>query len=106
MSLQSLGRGADGLEQRFGYDAAADCYVLRTTFDNAPTLERNKRLAATEGFGKSKDLWLAASIPVGVQYEWLVRHGVNLWDTNHRGAVKRLLNDSEYRYLRVNHFII
>jgi hypothetical protein len=49
-------------------------------------------------------MWLAASIPVGVQYEWMVKHGVNLWNPEHRPKVRQLLNDSEYRYLRIRHF--
>lgn len=104
--LRSLGANEDGLEQHFGYDEASDRYVLKTTFDNEPTLERNKQLATTDGFGKSKELWLAASIPVGIQYEWMTKHGINLWNKNHREGVKRLLNSNEYRYLRVNHFIM
>lgn len=106
MSLRSIGRSESGLEQFIGFDAATDSYVLKTVFDNEPTIERNKQLAATDGFGKGENMWLAASIPVGVQYEWMVKYGINLWDPDHEAGVKRLLNDPEYRYLRVRHFII
>jgi hypothetical protein len=106
MTLRSLGRDGDGLEQFFGYDDASDRYILRTTFDNEPTLDRNKALQNEDGFGKGKDMWLAASIPVGVQYEWMTKHGINMWDKNHKAAVRRLLNSNEYRYLRINHFML
>jgi hypothetical protein len=39
-------------------------------------------------------------------YEWKVKHGVDAWDPNHKPAVMRLLNSSDYRYLRVRNFII
>ena len=104
MTLRSLGRDESGFEQFIGYDAGSDNFVLKSTFDNEPTIERNKQLATTDGFGKGKDMWLAASVPVGVQYEWIVKHGVNLWNPEHRPKVRKLLNDPEYRYLRIRHF--
>jgi len=36
----------------------------------------------------------------------LQRYGVRVWDKNHWPAVRRLLNDSEWRHLRCQHFII
>jgi hypothetical protein len=104
--MRSLGRDESGFEQFIGYDETSDKIVLKTTFDNEPTIERNKQLAGTDGFGKGKDMWLAASIPPGIQYEWLVKHGVNLWNKDHAPAVRRLLNDPDYRYLRIRHFIL
>lgn len=57
-----------------------------------------------EPFLMGKDMRLAASIPVQVQFEWIDKHGVNMHNPNHKDAVIRLLNSNEYRYLRVNHF--
>lgn len=68
-------------------------------------LDRNKA-AQNEAFDKRSDMWHAAHIPVGVMYEWVTKHGVNAWNPAHAEGVKRLLNDPEYRYLRVNHFIL
>lgn len=104
--LRSLGRDTFGAEQFIGYDETSDRIVLKTTFDNEPTLERNKQLAGIDGFGKGKDMWLAASIPVGVQYEWITKFGVNLWNPEHTPKVRKLLNDPEYRYLRIRHFML
>lgn len=104
MTLRSLGRDESGVEQFFGVDG--DNYVIRTQFDNEQVLERNKVLQGIDGFGKGKDMWLAASIPVGVQYEWIAKFGVNLWNPEHRDAVRKLLNSNEYRYLRVRNFMM
>jgi hypothetical protein len=55
---------------------------------------------------KARDMVHVASIPPAIVMEWLVKYGVRAWDRNHAAAVKRLLNDGEYRYLRVNNLII
>lgn len=68
-------------------------------------IDRNKA-SQVNGFDKRSDMWHAAHIPVGVMYEWKKKHGVDAWDPAHRPAVMRLLNDPDYRWLRVNHFII
>jgi hypothetical protein len=101
MGLRSIGRDADGVEQFIG--VVDDQVVLRTTYDNQAVIDQNKRL---EGHGMGKELRLAASIPPGVQFEWLTKYGVRFWDPNHKKKVRELLNSSEYRYLRINHFIM
>lgn len=98
---RSLGKDADGVEQFISFDD--DKIVLRTHCDNQVVIDQNKRL---EGQGMGKELRLAASIPPGVQFEWLAKYGVRFWDPNHKEAVKRLLNSNEYRYLRINHFMM
>jgi hypothetical protein len=94
-----------GLKTIFHYDEESDRIAFTYSQEVDPVLDANKASQA-ETFGKRGDLWHAARIPVGIQYEWLVKHGVNLWDKNHKDGVRRLLNSSDYRYLRVNHFII
>jgi hypothetical protein len=47
-----------------------------------------------------------ASIPVSVMYEWLTKFGVNAWNPAHQDAVVRLLNCSDYRYLKCRDIII
>lgn len=61
-------------------------------------LDDNKR--AQSDFSKSGDMWHAASIPPIVMHEWVIKHGVRAWDPNHADGVKRLLNSSEYAYLK------
>jgi hypothetical protein len=78
-------------------------FVIETRQDVATVLERNQRLRShNDGFTPSRDIARAASIPVVVQYEWLKRYGVNVFDPDHAKAVKRLLNDPEWRYLRTS----
>lgn len=72
-------------------------------------IDRNKATQA-ESFDKSSDMWHAAHIPIGVMYEWKVKHGVDAWRyascEETKRKVNRLLNDPEWRYLRVRNFII
>lgn len=82
-----------------------DSVQVRYECDNNPVIERNKALQ-NEDFDRRADMWHVASIPVGVMYEWLVKHGVNAWNPNHMDAVKKLLNSSDYRWLKVKNVII
>ena len=94
-----------GLKTMFRYNEADDSFSLTYSQDVDPVLDANKA-DQTEGFDKSSELWHAARIPVGIQYEWMCKHGVNMWNPAHKDGVKRLLNDPDYRWLRVNQFII
>jgi hypothetical protein len=78
-------------------------FVIETRQDVAPIIERNKALsAADDGFSPSRDVARVASIPIVVQYEWLKRYGINVFDRNDEKRVRRLLNDPEWRYLRTS----
>lgn len=94
-----------GLKTTFSYNEENDSFALTYSQDITPVLDVNKESQA-DGFDKSGEMWHAARIPVGIQYEWIAKHGVNLWNPNHKEGVRRLLNSPDYRYLRVNHFII
>lgn len=78
---------------------------LRYEQDASPILDQNKSSQA-ESFDKRSELWHAAKVPCIVILEWLHKYGVNMYDKSHADGVKRLLNSDEYRYLRVNHFIM
>src|SRR5580765_7417786 len=60
----------------------------------------DNRAAQAAGFDRRGDMWHAATIPPIVEIEWLQKYGVRLNDPNHGPAVKRLLNSSEYAYLK------
>lgn len=95
-----------GVKTFWEWDDAAQEHVFVSQIDQTLTkavVERNKAL---EGQGMGKDMRLAASIPPEVQFEWLHKYGVEFWNPDHADGVKRLLNDPDYRYLRVNHFIM
>ena len=78
---------------------------LRYEQDTSPILNRNKA-AQAEAWNRREDMWHAAHIPSIVLLEWKHKHGVEAWNPNHKGGVRRLLDDPDYRYLRVNHFIM
>lgn len=95
-----------GVRVKYDYDEASESHVLVTEIDRRlshATVERNKQL---EGHGMGKEWRLAASIPPEIQFEWMDKYGVEFWNPDHQDGVKRLLNSNEYRYLRVNHFIL
>ena len=62
-------------------------------------LDANKA-AQNESFDKRSEFWHAATIPPIIEVEWLTKYGVRLKDPNHAPAVKKLLNSSEYSYLK------
>jgi hypothetical protein len=94
-----------GVREFFGIDPDGQEYIA-TEVDKSYTLATIERNRQIEGAGMGKDMWLAASIPIEVQFEWINKHGINMHNPNHKEGVKRLLNSGEYRYLRVNHFMI
>lgn len=73
-------------------------------------LDQNAVLRNHVNTGKMGDMERAASIPIGVMYEWKVKHGVDAWRyascEETRRNVNRLLNSSDYRYLKVREIII
>ena len=77
-------------------------FSIQTVQDVEPILERNKALQneSDKGWSRSREWRRAASIPNVVALQWMKQYGVNIWDKNHARAVKRLLNSSEWRWLR------
>ena len=77
-----------------------DLTVLRTS-DVEANLERNKALySSNDGYSPSRELRRAASIPMSIVEKWRNELGVDVFNPDHRDAVRRLLNSSEYLYLR------
>lgn len=74
--------------------------VIRLS-DVEENLEQNKRLyTLNDGYAPSRELRRAASIPMSVIEKWKNELGIDVFDPNHREAVRKLLNSSEYLYLR------
>lgn len=63
-------------------------------------LEDNKRAQNSGELDRKSEFWHAAKIPPIIEVEWLTKYGVRLSDPNHGPAIKRLLNSSEYSYLK------
>jgi len=76
--------------------------------DVTPILKSNaiKRGLGRDYYATDPDMWKAASIPIGVMYEWLTKYGVDVLNEDHWPAVKKLLNDPEWRYLKTAEIII
>lgn len=64
------------------------------------TLDDNKRAQNHNELNKRGEMWHAARIPPIVEIEWRTKYGVRLEDPNHKEAVRRLLNSSEYSHLK------
>ena len=94
-----------GEKQWFREDEDGECFI-RYEQDTAPVLDFNKEQQANNDLDRRSDHWHAAKIPNSILMEWVVKHGVQFWNPAHKDGVKRLLNDPDYRYLRVNHFIM
>lgn len=70
----------------------------------------NKIEANHVNTGRMGDLTHAARIPTMVMYEWLTKYGVDAWKYSSceetRRRVNKLLNSSDYRYLKVRNIIL
>lgn len=85
-----------------------DGFTIHHTQDAEPILEQNKikQSMGREYYARDKDMWRVASIPVGVQMEWLTKHGVDVYNQDHWPKVKQLLNCSDWRWLKTAEIII
>jgi hypothetical protein len=77
-----------------------DLTVIRSE-DVEPALELNKALyTSNDGYSPSREWRRAASIPMAIVEKWKNELGVDVLNPDHLPAVRRLLNSSEYLYLR------
>ena len=96
-----------GAVEHYRYDPDTDRCIIRRSADIEPVIEANKRSANDNNWNRDKSMRLAARIPAEVQLLWLQQYGIRAWDKNHKAAVRRLLNSSDWSHLRVGrHFII
>lgn len=89
-------------------DLGGDGFAVHSSQDVEPFLKRNKAMQ-NEGRSHWKgqgDFRLEASIPIGVQYEWLARYGIQVWNPEHLPDVVKRLNDPDWRYLKCAEVII
>lgn len=94
-----------GLKTTHIFDEATGETSLRYEQDVESILDRNKALA-NEASGPMGEMVHVASIPVGVQLKWMVEKGVDVLNPDHKQAVAKLLDDPEWRYLKVRNIII
>ena len=94
-----------GLRTWHDYDDATDTTAITYEQDVEPLLDANKA-AANEASGPMGDMVHVASIPASVQMKWMVEKGVDILNPDHRQAVAKLLDDPEWRYLKVRNIIL
>jgi hypothetical protein len=94
---------ATGVYETFEYDDATGNITIRRYADVQDVIDAN-RSYHLDGNGKGKDAWLAARIPETIAQDWLVTKGVNAWTAEDWPAVKKLLNDPDFRHLRPTSF--
>lgn len=94
-----LGTSHQGVTWRMRDDGEKAEFLA--TQDTTAHLDQNKAMAThNDGYSPSRELRRAASIPAIVILEWREKYGVDLYNPDHMPAVKRLLNSSDYLYLR------
>ena len=79
---------------------------VKTEQDISPVLEMNKRLQNDRAGRMGDGMEKVATIPTHIIFEWITKHGINLYNPNHQEGVARLLNSSDYRWLKVRDIII
>ena len=92
-----------GMRTWFSTSDDEDTWHIRYEQDTATVMDANKE-QQTDGFDRGADMWHAARIPLVIMMEWMTKHGIEAWNPSHKEGVRRLLNSSDYRYLRVNNF--
>lgn len=74
---------------------------VRRTQDVEAILDANKHDAShAANYSPTRELKHVASIPFVVAEQWLNQFGVDVFNPDHAAAVARLLNSSEWAFLR------
>lgn len=81
-----------------------DGVLVERVQDVEPFLDANKAdyNSGRSGYTPSRAMKHVASIPPIVAELWMNRYGVDVFNKDHAGAVRRLLNSNEWRYLRTS----
>ena len=88
----------------FHFDEATGDFAIESSIDVEPLLDINKARQndGANGWTPSRDMKMIGSIPNIVVEKWRNEFGVNIFDKNHEPAVRRLLNDPDWRWLRTS----
>lgn len=90
-----------GLTETLHFDDATNTFTIKREDDVEPVIDANKRAQNDgDGFSPSRELRHVARIPHVVYQEWCRVHGVDVLKVEHRGLLKRLLNDPDNDFLR------
>ena len=92
-----------GIAETLHFDDSENTFTINRTDDIEPVINANKRAQVDgDGFSPSREMRHVARIPVVVYQEWCRREGVDVLKVEHRGLLKRLLNDPDNHFLRVS----
>jgi len=102
--LESIAREG-GLIEEDRWDENEQRMITRVTQDMDPFIryckERQVHEGSNAGKSKSGEWYHAATIPDWLYLEWRNKHGVDILQPDSTAAMKRLLNDPEYAWLRI-----
>lgn len=87
-----------GIVEHCSFDEVTGALRIVKEQDCSALVERNKELKATGATTKG-DIWMHMSIPVGVQYELLWKHGVDITKKDHWPRLFYLI-ETEYPDLK------
>lgn len=90
------------------WEDTGDGFLLHYEQDAEPIIELNKK-KRNEGrnyYAQDSELWRVASIPIGIQYKWLIEDGIDVHNEEHWPRVARKLNDPDWRYLKTAEVIV
>ena len=92
-----------GVKEFFVYDESERKWHIEYIGDTDSIVERNKILQNhTDGYTPSRDFRRVAHIPDIIILKWMKEDGLKWWDKNDWPAIKRKLNDPEWRFLRTS----
>jgi hypothetical protein len=96
-----------GLETLFHYDEQTDTTYIEYKQDVQGALDACKALHSERirNGGKLQDWEHYAHIPDVVALKWYAEKGIKVWDKSDQKKVFALLNDPEYRHLKIANFI-
>jgi hypothetical protein len=93
----------DGITETLHFQDGDGTASLYREQDAEPILDANKRAQADGvGWSPSRELRHVARIPTLIYHEWCKVHGVDVLHPAHRDLLRRLLNDPDNRWLRVD----
>lgn len=92
-----------GVTTTFDYDHVSDTTYIGMYQDVSVILDRNKALQNDEDYSKNgikTEWWHMCKIPNIVIEKWKNEKGVDVLNKDHWPAVKKLLNDPEWKWLK------
>ena len=92
-----------GVTTYFDYDYATDRTTIGMEQDVSVILDVNKARQNETEYSKSgikNEWWHMCTIPTIVMERWKNEKGIDVLNKDHWGAVKKLLNDPDYKWLK------